>query len=376
MVDGREVVRQDSAKNGRPAGCLKRSLAQKVGIAIRSPTLTSTRKWLLAFGLFGLTFLTWAALVTEPFVRSVASTPPSVDPERLREHVRHLSVDLYPRSFDQISNIERAARYIETQFKTSGAKVSSQGVTVQELKYRNVIARFGPDTGQILVIGAHYDSESDTNIDPHDSRGYSLQTHTPGADDNASGVAGLLELASLLAVHPPNQPVELVAYTLEEPPHFGTENMGSAWHARSLKSANQSVRLMISLEMIGYFSDAPGSQHYPIPGMNQLYPDRGDFIAVVGHFGGFGMTREVKAVMQGTTDLPVFSINAPSMLQGIDLSDHRNYWEEGIPAIMITDTAFYRNVAYHGAADTFDRLDYGKMAKVVQDVYAITQHSF
>ena len=142
----------------------------------------------------------------------------------------------------------------------------------------------------------------------------SPQTHTPGADDNASGVAALIELGGALARDPPAQPVELVAWTLEEPPFFRTRDMGSARHADALKAAGTDVELAISIEMIGYFSDAPGSQQYPIPGMRYAYPDRGDFIALVGRFGDFVAMRRAKAVFAGSTALPVTSINAPALV--------------------------------------------------------------
>jgi Zn-dependent M28 family amino/carboxypeptidase len=247
-----------------------------------------------------------------------------------------------------------------------------QEVAVEEGRYKNIIARFGPQSGQLLVIGAHYDSHADARAEITDPRGYSLDTHTPGADDNASGVAGLLELARLLAREPQAQAIELVAYTLEEPPHFRTQ-MGSVQHARSLSAAKRKVRLMLSLEMIGYFSDEPGSQRYPMRVLDHVYPDRGNFIALVGRMGDFAQMREAKALMTGATDLPVHSINAPPLIPGIDFSDHRSYWAEGYPALMLTDTAFYRNRHYHQAGDTFEKLDYERMAKVVQSVYAVTQ---
>ena len=139
-------------------------------------------------------------------------------------------------------------------------------------------------------------------------------------------------------------------------------------------AAKREVRLMLSLEMIGTFSDDPNSQDYPIPGMAHLYSDRGDFIAIVGKFGDFDATRKAKALMAGASDLPVFSINAPPLLQGIDFSDHLSYWNAGFPALMITDTAFLRNHQYHRAGDTYEKLDYRRMAKVVQAVYALSQN--
>lgn len=314
------------------------------------------------------------AIVSQPFVQPMPSQPPHVDAKRLEAHVKHLSVDLYPRSFDQARNTERAAQYVLDAFKAAGGTVSVQEITVEEATYKNIVTRFGPASGPVLVIGAHYDSHGDTALGAQSDRGYSADSHTPGADDNASGVAGLIELAQLLAKQPPAQAVELVAYALEEPPHFRTEHMGSAWHTRLSREAGREVRMMISLEMIGYFSEAAGSQHYPVPGMSALYPDRGNFIAIVGNLENFSAMRRIKAIMAGATDLPVESVNAPRFIPGIDFSDHLNYWNAGLPALMVTDTAFMRNQNYHLPGDTFDKLDYIRMAKVVQAVFAITQH--
>ena len=313
------------------------------------------------------------ALVIQPWVQPIASTPPPVDPLRLKAHVRHLSVDLYPRSYDQFRNTELAAQYIFDQLTAAGGAVTVQAVPLQEAAYKNVVARFGPESGPVIVIGAHYDSHGDVYAGGSDPRGYTPDSHTPGADDNASGVAGLLELAVLLGREAPSRPVELVAYALEEPPHFRSETMGSARHAQSLRETGREVALMLSLEMIGYFSDEPGSQQYPAPAMVHLYSDRADFIALVGKLADFGATRRVKAIMAGATSLPVHSINAPPQVRGIDFSDHLNYWHEGFPAFMVTDTAFMRNANYHRGSDTHDTLDYVRMAQVVQAVYAVAQ---
>jgi len=296
-------------------------------------------------------------LTTQPLVRPIALAAPSVPIERLQAHVRKLSETLYPRSVENPANLEAAADYISKEFAASGARVGDQWFEDRGEKLRNVIARFGSGEGPLLVIGAHYDS---------------FET-TPGADDNASGVAGLIELAHLLGRHPPPRPVELVAYTTEEPPHFRNESMGSAQHARSLKAAGREVSLMLSLEMIGWFDDTPDSQAYPLPGMSLLYSDRGDFIAIIGRFGDWAQARKVKAAMLGASDLPAFSMNTSVLIPGVDLSDHRSYWNEGYPALMITDTAFYRNPHYHAAGDTHDKLDYRRMAQVVQSVFAIVQ---
>lgn len=295
--------------------------------------------------------------MTQPGVTAAESTPVRVDPAALEKHVRMLSVTLHPRSVDNPANLQAAADYVHEQLRATGARTDVQTVKVDGIDYRNLIARFGPEDGPLIVIGAHYDSCADT----------------PGADDNASGVAGLLELARLLAANPPPHPVELVAYVLEEPPNFRTESMGSFQHARELSRAGREVRLMMSLEMIGYFRDEPDSQDFPIGGLATFYPDAGNFIAIVGRFGDFGETRRVKALFRGASDLSAESINAPRSVPGVDFSDHASYWRFDYPAVMITDTAFLRNPNYHRAGDTADTLDYARMSQVVRAVHAVAK---
>ena len=309
------------------------------------------------------------SFIAQPFVTPIPSTPEEIDTAKLKAHVKYLSTDVHPRSSSNFSNLEKAGQYVFEELKATGAPVEVQEVKVKEKIYKNFIARFGPSTGPLLVIGAHYDA------DGHSLRNWKPKgMSTPGADDNASGVAGLLELARLLSKKPQSRSIELVAYTLEEDPHFGTQEMGSFRHARSLKESGREVQLMLSIEMIGYFADKANSQDYPAPGMSTLYGDRGNFIALVGNLSNFGVIRRAKAFMLGVSDLPVISCNAPSNLQGIDSSDHMNYWNEGYPALMVTDTAYYRNPHYHRPTDTFDKLDYRRMAQVVQGVHAITQN--
>jgi Zn-dependent M28 family amino/carboxypeptidase len=220
--------------------------------------------------------------------------------------------------------------------------------------YRNVIAQLGPDTAERIVVGAHYDTAGPL----------------PGADDNASGVAGLIELAHLLGKQQLPMRVELVAFTLEEPPYFRTTGMGSSVHAESLRKQNIRVRAMLCLEMIGYFSDVANSQHFPAAILQALYPSKGNFISVVGRFGEGLLVRRVKSAMRKASPLPVHSINAPSFVPGVDFSDQLNYWAAGYDAVMITDTAFYRNPNYHTAYDTAEKLDYKRMGRVVEGVYA------
>jgi hypothetical protein len=293
--------------------------------------------------------------LTQPLIR-VANlpSPVSVDPARLETHVRALSESFVPRDDAHPENLDRCAAYIRREFESAHARVSEQPFSTGIKTYRNVIAHFGPETKEVIVVGAHYDTAGPL----------------PGADDNASGVAGLLELARLLGNAQLPVRVELVAYTLEEPPFFRSEQMGSAVHAKALKQNGAVVRVMFSLEMIGYFSDAPDSQRFPNLALSLLYPSEGNFISVIGEMGAGTLVRRIKRSMAEATPLPVYSINAPRFIPGVDFSDHLNYWREGFPAVMITDTAFYRNANYHTIADTPEKLDYRRMSHVVEGVYA------
>jgi Zn-dependent M28 family amino/carboxypeptidase len=293
--------------------------------------------------------------ITQPLSvsRKKATPGPAAEPSRLEENVRRIVLDFHPRDFSHPENLDRAASFIGDSLKRVGAEVSEQLFEAGGGSYRNVIGSFGPGTSEVIVVGAHYDTDGEM----------------PGADDNASGVAALLELAPLVAQLELSRRVELVAFALEEMPFFGTGAMGSAVHAVSLRAGGRSVRAMICLEMLGCFDDRRGSQRFPLSFLRLFYPGRGNFIAVVGNLGGAPIVRRVKRSMRAGSELPVYSINAPSLVPGVDLSDHRSYWRQGFPAVMITDTAFYRNDRYHTAADTPETLDYNRMAEVVRGVF-------
>jgi Zn-dependent M28 family amino/carboxypeptidase len=296
------------------------------------------------------------AFLCQPFVAPVRFEGPGADPARLERHVVALTTRFHPRSYRHEANLAAAARYIRDELARGIAEVSEQPVQSGPFRAVNVIGRYGPRDGALLVIGAHYDVAGDSN---------------PGADDNASGVAGLLELARLLGEHPPRRPVELVAFAFEEPPIFRSDAMGSLAHARALRGSNREVALMISIEMIGYYDSRPGSQRYPLPGLGLLYPSTADFIALVGRPAEWRAVRHVKSVMKGASPLAVHSINIGAWVPGVDFSDHSSYWREGFAALMVTDTAFYRNPHYHSATDTADRLDYARMAHVVRGLFAL-----
>lgn len=300
--------------------------------------------WLVVTAL--LLLATWF-VATQPLVAARSWTGEKASPRRLEEHVRMLAQTL-PGRGDNAAHLTAAAGFVFSEFRKYGDP-RYQTFDVSGVEYRNVLVSFDADASRRLVVGAHYDSYAGL----------------PGADDNASGVAGLLELARLLAESSPPVSVELVAYALEEPPYFGTRDMGSHHHA-----ARSQAELAIVLEMIGFFRDAPGSQHYPLPLLRHLYSDRGDFIAIIGRFREIPVVRIMKSAFLGAADIPTHSLTFAPIVPGVTLSDHSNYWAQGARAVMVTDTAFERNPYYHTADDTPEKLDYARMAEVVNGVYA------
>lgn len=290
-------------------------------------------------------------LISQPTFRENQLSGAAIETERLKDHVSTISQTFYPRDWKSIDNLNRCADFIAMHFTNAGASVESQVFSVQGRKYRNVIGRFGAGRGSKIIIGAHYDAYGEL----------------PGADDNASGVAALIELAYLLGKSTLSKEIELVGYVLEEPPFFRTGSMGSAIHAESI--AGQSIAGVIVLEMVGYFRDERGSQKYPSALLRLFYPSRGNFIAVVGRWNQEGWVKKVKAGMKGATRLPVYSIRAPTFVPGIDFSDHLNYWTYGFQALMITDTAFYRNITYHSQGDEMSQLDFERMSEVTVAVF-------
>ena len=290
-------------------------------------------------------------LINQPVLFARTLEPARRADERaLRRHVEFLSRTVFPRDYSHPENLDRAAVYIRRTLAAAGARTDYQVFTAGKREYRNVIGTFGPETGGIIVVGAHYDAFGEL----------------PGADDNASSVAGLLEIGRLLADKPLRIRTDLVAYSLEEPPYFGSAEMGSAVHAGRLQEKGTRVRAMICLEMIGYFRRDKRWGNW-LSGL--AYPRHGDFILVAGRWSDRALALRLKRAMAGASDLDVHSYNGPT-LGVIDLSDHRNYWAAGYEAVMVTDTAFVRNKNYHTSRDTPDTLNYDRMAEVVDGVVA------
>lgn len=256
------------------------------------------------------------------------------------------------RTYKNIDQLNKTAEYIKSVFIQFSDSVLIQEYSVNGQVYKNVICSFGTENIKRIIVGAHYD----------------VCGNQEGADDNASGVVGLLELSRLLKGQKLNQRIDLVAYTLEEPPFFRTEYMGSYIHAKSLIDSKTEVYGMISLEMIGYFSDEKKSQSYPIGLLSLFYGNKGNYITLVKKFGARPFSRKFCRKYKSTKAIRTKKFTAPPALPGIDFSDHLNYWKFGFSALMLTDTSFFRNKNYHEPSDTMETLDIKRMAKVIDGV--------
>ncbi|MFQ6673053.1 MAG: M20/M25/M40 family metallo-hydrolase [Candidatus Tectimicrobiota bacterium] len=272
-----------------------------------------------------------------------------------RTIVEHLAGTIGPRSLALPASLERAALYIEERFGELGYAVERQpyeapgGRPVRNL----IIEKAGQDRSkEIILVGAHYDTVP----------------LTPGADDNASGVAGLLELARLLKAYENHRTIRLVAFTCEEPPYFQSRWMGSRVYAREARRRGDNIIAMISLEMIGFFDESI-SQTFPFPLMSYFYPNTADFIGVVGNLSSRGLVTQVREAMRRGGDIGVESITTISLVPGVNFSDHDSFWREGYQAVMVTDTAFYRSQHYHSPTDTPETLNYEAFAEVVKGLY-------
>ena len=272
------------------------------------------------------------------------------DAASLEKTVRELSEKNPARCMEEPAGLENAALFIEDSFRKYCSNVESQPYSARKGSYRNIIAHFGEANSTAkIIVGAHYD----------------VYDRKPGADDNASGTAGLIELARMFSLDPPQTQIDLVAFSTEEPPFFGTDLMGSAVHARSLREKGEKIKGVVVLEMIGYFA---GEQEMPHPLLKLMYPSNGNFILIAGRTDDRVLIERVKASMKAAEGVKTYSIASP-LEAGIDDSDNRNYWKEGFNAVMITDTAYHRNPNYHSLKDTSATLDYEKMVEVVNGVF-------
>jgi len=287
---------------------------------------------------------------------------------RLKNHLKALTVDIGERSVLVPGNLKKTAGYIRDFYKGIGLEARLEPYDYHGFDVANVVAevQLGPNPARRILIGAHYDSVAGT----------------VGADDNASAVAVQLETARQVAML--KQGVELdlavtfVSFALEEPPVYGTRFMGSRVYADQARRRGERIDAMLCLEMVGYTCSEPSCQSYPFPLMFFGYPKEGNFIGIVGNFDSLGLTRSIFSRFQKNPDLPVIKLTVPLngwIMPAVRLSDHASFWDEGFKAVMITDSAFYRNPHYHQVTDTMEMLDYRFMAELVESLVTfLVQH--
>lgn len=283
-----------------------------------------------------------------------AEAPRKALSERLRCHVERLAGEIGERNVFHPEALKAAAAYIETTWTAQGYAVERQTYRTHGVDCANLsVTRQGaqePDA--TLLIGAHYDSVH----------------RSPGANDNGSGVAALLELAGMFATATPALTVRCVAFVNEEPPFFFTREQGSQHYAEAARERHEDIRLMIALETMGSYDDTPGSQQYP-PLLRRFYPSRANFIAFVSNLGSRRMLRRLTGAFRDVSDFPVESAALPSLVPGVAWSDHLSFWRQGYRALMVTDTAFYRYRWYHSPGDTPEKLDYARLAQVTEGLF-------
>lgn len=321
---------------------------------------------LLALGVLTLVTL-WALMIRMPGRSHAGSVPPLSPDEaasraRLEAHVVELAERIGERNFRRPAALDAAADYIARELRAFGYQVAVQEFTAGGQLFRNLEATL-PGRGtadEIVVVGGHYDSV----------------LGTPGADDNATGTAAVIELARLLREEARRAPlartVRFVAFVNEEPPFFLTEQMGSRVYARAAAARGDRIVAMLSLETIGYYTDRQGTQQYPPP-IGLAYPDRGDFIGVVGNVASRALVRRCIAAFRRRGRIPSEGLAAPSWVPGVFWSDHSSFWHHGYPAVMITDTAPFRNPYYHSAADTPEHIDWVRMTHVVHGLVDVVR---
>ncbi len=283
---------------------------------------------------------------------------------RLEGHLRELTVVIGERSIMEVRNLKRTEDYITAVHESMGLQVEKEPYSYAGIQVANVIARLnlGPESDAPALrylLGAHYDSVEGT----------------VGADDNASAVAVQLEVARNLLARSEEGlrgvSVKFVSFALEEPPVFGTPFQGSAVHARNARARGEIIDGMLCLEMVGYACREPGCQQYPFPVNWMGYPKTGNFVGIVGNFGSRAFTRSLVKSFGRNPDLPVVSLSVPLNgwpLPAVRLSDHAAFWDQGYRAVMITDSAFFRNPHYHLPSDTMDKLDFRFMAEIVESL--------
>ncbi|PQA93632.1 hypothetical protein B0A69_11560 [Chryseobacterium shigense] len=306
----------------------------------------------------GLIFIAVFCFAADSKNKPVQKSPMPADIRLVKNHLTIITQTPEFRNHENGDQLNAIADYVKENFSKYGDSTTFQEYQVEGKIYKNVITSFGTEHTKRIIIGAHYDVCGDQQ----------------GADDNATGVTALLELARMLKGQKLNYRIDLVAYTLEEPPYFRTENMGSYIHAQYLKNHNIEVYGMASVEMIGYFKDEKDSQSYPLGILSWVYGHKGDFITLVKKFSAGNFVNNFTSNFKETNQIKTETFTAPKLVKGTDFSDHLNYWKFGYSALMITDTSFFRNKNYHQTTDTLETLDLERMTKVIDGIFLSLIH--
>jgi hypothetical protein len=277
--------------------------------------------------------------------------------EELRIDVQKLAGEIGERNMWHYAQLNAAADFIEGSFSRAGLRTRRDSYEMQEQPCHNLEAEISGSCPEIIVIGAHYDSVFGS----------------PGANDNGTGVAATLALARRFAGAKPKHTLRFVAFVNEEPPYFLSGEMGSLVYARRCKGRGDKISAMISLETIGYFSDAPNSQAYPSPGLGMFYPKIGNFIGFVSNIHSRALLRRVIALFRKHAKIPSEGAALPAFIPGVSWSDQWSFWKHGYPAIMVTDTAPFRYPYYHSSKDTPDKLDYNRFMLVVSGMQKVIE---
>jgi hypothetical protein len=318
--------------------------------------------WVWLIVLLVVTLGVWS-MARMPSHSFVGALPPMTVEEkvlcgRLKSHVGMLAGTIGERNLWRAHALHAAAGYIEKTLHEIGYTVAVQDYGIGDITLRNIAAeltgRVRPQ--EIVLLGAHYDSVRSS----------------PGANDNASGTAALLELARLLAGQGLTRSVRFMAFVNEEPPFFFTDDMGSRRYARRARRHGEHIVAMLSLETLGCYADTKGSQQYPLF-LHWLYPETGNFLAFVGSLSSRPLVRTCLASFRRHTRFPSEGIAGPGWMRGVLWSDHWSFWKEGYPAIMVTDTAFFRYAYYHTKQDTPEQVDYERLARVVAGLARVTE---
>ncbi|HET9426030.1 MAG TPA: M28 family peptidase [Gemmatimonadaceae bacterium] len=329
---------------------------------MRSPTRRGLIQRLIAYPALLLLALAalWAVSIRMPGESFEAPLPAltaeqSASSEQLRAHVEMLAGRIGERNYMRLGALDSAATYVHQVFAALGYTVTEQTYVAGGKTYRNIEAVLPGRSRakEIVLVGGHYDSVFDS----------------PGADDNASGMASVLELARLMRSVAGERTLKFVAFANEEPPFFYSDSMGSLVYARAARARGDDIVAMLSMETLGYYTDSAGTQKYP-PILGWFYPDRGSYVGVVGNIGSRSLVHRVIRDFRASAQFPSAGAAAPTQLPGIAWSDHWSFWQAGYDAVMITDTAPFRNPNYHEISDRPASLDYDRMARAVHGVAA------